>query len=108
MIVGAGCSGLYSAYRLNSEECTKDLKIGMFDMLDRISGRLWSIEFENASSLMELGGMRYIENNHKLLVHYIQKLKIPEREFRMKGNTIQDYMRKCYLRNDRYRQNEWE
>ena len=57
---------------------------------------------------MELGGMRYIENNHKLLVHYIQKLKIPEREFRMKGNTVQSHMRKCYLRNDRYRQNEWE
>ena len=60
VIVGAGCSGLYSAYRLNSESATSSLKIGIFDMLDRISGRLWTIKFEGASTVMELGGMRYI------------------------------------------------
>ena len=38
---------------------------------------------------MELGGMRYIEENHRLIAHYIQKLKIPERDFKMGGNTLQ-------------------
>lgn len=29
-------------------------------MLDRIAGRLWTVKFEGASTIMELGGMRYI------------------------------------------------
>ena len=57
---------------------------------------------------MELGGMRYIEQEHKLLAHYVKTLQIPELDFLMKGNFLQNYSLKAYLRNDRYRMNEWE
>ena len=49
-IIGAGVSGLYSAYRLNQKY--PNHKIGVFDMLDRIAGRLWSIKFKGAASAM--------------------------------------------------------
>lgn len=49
--------------------------------------------------------MRYIEEHHKILTHYVKKLKIPELDFEMGGNYLQDYSLKAYLRNDRYRQN---
>ena len=100
VIVGAGASGLYSAYRLNYEA---NLKIGIFDMLDRISGRLWSVKFQGASEVMELGGMRYIEEHHRLVDHYVKKLRLPAVDFLMGGNQLQDSSLKAYLRNDRYR-----
>lgn len=56
---------------------------------------------------MELGGMRYIPKNHKLITHYIKRLHIPSLEFKMEGNSLQEYFLHAYLRNDRYRQNEW-
>ena len=105
VIVGAGCSGLYSAYRLLNNPTTANQKIGMFDMLDRIAGRLWSIKFEGSNTPMELGGMRYIENHHKLLTHYIKELKMSSIPFDMSGNPMQNYILHAYLRNDRYRQN---
>ena len=86
VIVGAGASGLYSAYRLNNET---DQKIGIFDMLDRISGRLWSVKFQGAAEIMELGGMRYIQEHHRLLDHYINRLKLPAIDFLMGGNQLQ-------------------
>ena len=52
---------------------------------------------------MELGGMRYLDH-HKILNHYIKKLRIPELDFKMGGNSLQNYTLKAYLRNDRYRQ----
>ena len=56
---------------------------------------------------MELGGMRYIEQEHKLLAHYVKTLQIPELDFKMSGNFLQNYSLKAYLRNDRYRMDEW-
>ena len=61
IVVGAGVSGLYSTMRILSNEETKNHKIAVFDMLDRIAGRLWTVRFEGSSTPMELGGMRYIE-----------------------------------------------
>ena len=77
-------------------------------MLDRIAGRLWSVKFQGASEIMELGGMRYIEEHHRLLHHYVNKLKLPAVKFLMGGNLLQDNSLRAYLRNDRYRQNEWD
>lgn len=105
--MGAGVSGLYSAYRLNTAGANKDKSIAIFDMLDRIAGRLWSIRFKDTTEPMELGGMRYIEEEHKLLTNYIKTLQIPELKFDMEGNFLQNYSLQAYLRNDRYRMNEW-
>ena len=64
IVVGAGVSGLYSTMRILQNEETKDHKIAVFDMLDRIGGRLWSVRFKGSNTPMELGGMRYIEKEH--------------------------------------------
>jgi hypothetical protein len=72
-IIGAGCSGLYAAYRLNHEKKTNKKRsaeignIGVFELSDRISGRLKSFKFTNTTTPMELGGMRYIPTNHVLV-----------------------------------------
>ena len=58
-----------------------DHKVSIFDMNNRIAGRLWSTNFKGSTTPMELGGMRYIEENHKLLTHYISKLQIPALDF---------------------------
>lgn len=67
VIVGAGCSGLYSAYRLNKDRKSKENTIAVFDLGHRISGRLKSFKFEGTATTLELGGMRYIPTTHILL-----------------------------------------
>jgi len=43
VVVGAGVSGLYSAYRILENDPKHKLTI--FDMNNRIAGRLWSVRF---------------------------------------------------------------
>lgn len=63
-IVGAGASGLYSGYRLLNGTDKKgnklDLDVAIFDMSDRIGGRLESIKLPGMNVVGELGGMRYM------------------------------------------------
>ncbi len=60
-IIGAGVSGLYSAYRLLSsgESIDKACEIQIFEMSHRIGGRLESIVLPGMKISAELGGMRY-------------------------------------------------
>ena len=65
MVIGAGCSGLYSAFRLNDAK-KQELKIeqkegsfneligniGVFELSERISGRLKSFYFKGVSTPM--------------------------------------------------------
>ena len=106
--VGAGVSGLFATYRILNDETTKNAKIGLFEMQDRIGGRLWSVKFKGSQTPMELGGMRYIEEIHTLLDFYLKKLNVPILDFQMKGNPMQTYLLKAFLRNDHYRKNEWD
>lgn len=46
VVVGAGCGGLYSAYRLFKDGKEDDKKLAIFEMTDRISGRLMSFRFK--------------------------------------------------------------
>ncbi|NQY78732.1 MAG: FAD-dependent oxidoreductase [Candidatus Caenarcaniphilales bacterium] len=63
-IVGAGASGLYSGYRLLNGTDKKggklNLDVGIFDMSDRIGGRLESVKLPGMNVVGELGGMRYM------------------------------------------------
>mgnify|MGYP000898375320 FL=1 len=94
-IIGAGCSGLYSAYRLHK---AGKKNIGVFDLSYRISGRLKSFEFSGTSTTFELGGMRYIPTNHKLLAKIIEDEQIPHAEFKMSGDPLQNSVKRSYLR----------
>lgn len=72
-IVGGGVSGVYSAWKLKKQ--FPDQKIVVFEGSDHIGGRLLSVkppEIPNMTA--ELGGMRILENNQKLIVDLIHTL----------------------------------
>ena len=57
-IVGGGLSGIYAALRLATSKPTLSLRL--FEMSDRIGGRLRSIAFPQAPGLIgEAGGARF-------------------------------------------------
>lgn len=63
-IVGGGASGLYSGYRLLTGQDKKgknpNLNVQIFEMGDRIGGRLESVKLPGMNVVGELGGMRYM------------------------------------------------
>src|SRR4051812_34404654 len=70
-IVGAGVSGLYSGWRLlsghfkePSEYRTSNPSVSIFDMSNRIGGRLFSVKnYPGLEGVVgELGGMRFMEH----------------------------------------------
>lgn len=73
-------------------------------MSDRISGRLMSFKFKGGVTRVELGGMRYIPKSHPLLKNLIYDLSIPTIDFPMKGDPLQVYARRAFLRNTPYSQ----
>ena len=57
MVVGAGVSGCYAAWRLSMAD--PSARIGVFERSDRIGGRLWSVKPNGHNEqVAELGGMR--------------------------------------------------
>ncbi len=72
-IVGGGISGVYSAWRL--KESNRDLAIEVFEMSDRVGGRLLTvIPPQIPSARVELGGMRYIVEEHPWVNSLVQHL----------------------------------
>ena len=76
-IVGAGVSGIYSAYRFLEDDRYNNKKIGIFDLNDKIGGRLESIVLPESNVTGELGGMRYLTSQKitTSLIENIFKLK---------------------------------
>lgn len=118
-IVGGGVSGAYCAWRLATcknhehealrkladddlgkpDTHKKQLKIRLYEMSDRIGGRLHSITPPEMPHLRaELGGMRYL-TTHLLVMNLIEELQLPSKEFLMgdKQNTLV-YIRRQHLR----------
>jgi monoamine oxidase len=80
-IVGGGVSGVYSAWKLKTKY--PDKKIVVFEGSDHIGGRLLSVKPPEIPNMVaELGGMRILENNQKLIVNLIHELnkKLPDDE----------------------------
>ena len=73
-IIGAGCSGIYSAFRL--KKANKD-GIGLFDLSERISGGMKSFGIRGTLTPMEVEQMKYIPERHTLLNQLIKNLGIP-------------------------------
>jgi monoamine oxidase len=73
-IVGGGISGIYSAWRL--KEWDSELSIEVLEASNRIGGRLLTVVPPKIpSARVELGGMRYIVEEHpwvNALVNYLQ------------------------------------
>ena len=109
-IIGAGVSGLYSAYRLvnpNAGDTPMSAdKVQIFDMGHRIGGRLESVILPGMKIVGELGGMRYL-SSHRMVATLIEKVfskDLTSVEFPM-GD---DEHLIAYLRKQRLKINSWE
>jgi lysine 2-monooxygenase len=79
-VVGGGVSGAYSAWRL--QQAKTDVHIGLFEYSDRIGGRLYTATLPGLPHVKaELGGMRYIPNQHIIVKSLVDHLKLAKKEF---------------------------
>lgn len=108
-IIGAGVSGLYAGYRFLTGDYQEGKQapqsISVFEMSNRIGGRLESIELDSMNVMGELGGMRYMTSQEIVtaLIEDIFKGKITPVEFPMgdPANLLN------YLRKQRFLNNSW-
>lgn len=82
-VVGGGVSGAYSAWRLQQEKGAK-ARIGLFEYSDRVGGRLFTVTLPGLPHVKaEVGGMRYIPDQHILVADLVTHLKLPTKAFPM-------------------------
>jgi len=82
-IVGGGVSGAYSAWRLQQENGTKE-GIGLFEYSNRIGGRLFTVTLPGLPHVKaEVGGMRYIPDQHIMVARLVDHLKLATKDFPM-------------------------
>lgn len=82
-VIGGGCSGAYSAWRLQ-QAFGKDQKIGLFEYSNRIGGRLYTVTLPGLPNVKaEVGGMRYIPTEHKMVANLITHLGLETKDFPM-------------------------
>ncbi|HJW30275.1 MAG TPA: FAD-dependent oxidoreductase, partial [Saprospiraceae bacterium] len=109
-IIGAGVSGLYAAYRLlqgTGKGMLRDAtQVQLFDMSDRIGGRLHSVKIPGMNIVGELGGMRYMSSHVIVatLIEQVFKNELTSIPFPM-GNSSNLI---AYLRKQRFRIGDWE
>jgi monoamine oxidase len=72
-VVGGGVSGLYTAWRLACSDLQRKPAVQVFEMGDRIGGRLESVTLPGMSFAGELGGMRYMDA-HEMVSSLINKV----------------------------------
>ena len=83
VVVGGGCSGAYSAWRLQQAEGMNQT-IGLFEYSDRIGGRLYTVTMPGLPDVKaEVGGMRYIPDDHKMVADLVTELKLETKDFPM-------------------------
>lgn len=82
-VVGGGVSGAYSAWRLQQDRGERQ-QIGLFEYSDRIGGRLYSISMPGMPHVKaEVGGMRYIPDEHLMVAGLVEHLGLPTKDFPM-------------------------
>jgi monoamine oxidase len=106
-IIGAGVSGLYSAYRLtDSSEGLDASQVQIFEMSHRIGGRLESVVLPGMEISGELGGMRYI-NTQEIVTTLIESVfsdELTHVDFPM-GKDSHHF---GYFRKQRMKMDAWE
>lgn len=106
-IIGAGVSGLYSAYRLTNAAAAGGYsqKVQIFEMGHRIGGRLFSVTLPKMNVSAELGGMRYLDSQQIVtqLIENVFKNELDHIDFPM-GNDEHLFV---YLRKQRLKADQW-
>jgi monoamine oxidase len=81
-VIGGGVSGAYCAWRLQQEH--PDARIALFEYSDRIGGRLFTVTLPGLPHVKaEVGGMRYIPDQHRMVASLVDHLKLPTKDFPM-------------------------
>jgi monoamine oxidase len=81
-VVGAGCSGVYAAWRL--KESFPKKPVALFEYSNRIGGRLYSVQLPGMPHVnAELGGMRFIPDSQTFVRELIAQMKLPIKDFPM-------------------------
>jgi len=116
-IIGAGTSGLYSAFRL-TEKKHKANQIQVFDMSDRLGGRLESVIMPGMNFWGELGGMRYL-TSQEIVTALIEGYPTTEKDLSKRKLVLNDKMTPVdfpmgnpsellfYLRKQHFKQDAW-
>ncbi len=116
-IIGAGTSGLYTAYRLVTDKKFKASEVQIFDMNNKLGGRLESVIMPGMNFWGELGGMRYL-TSQKIVTTLIEGYA-PEEDPDKRIPVLKDTMTPVpfpmgepskllmYLRKDRCAQDAW-
>src|SRR5437870_10126678 len=82
-VVGGGVSGAYTAWRLQ-HALGADARIGLFEYSDRIGGRLYTVTLPGLPHVKaEVGGMRYIPDQHVMVASLVDELKLRTKAFPM-------------------------
>jgi Flavin containing amine oxidoreductase len=102
-IVGGGASGLYSGWRLLADRAVE--KAHIFELSDRIAGRLYTVELPGMNVPAEMGGMRYLDQQEIVanLIEHRFKDMLTSVDFPM-GDPATLFF---YLRKQRFRANAW-
>ncbi|MCC8373518.1 MULTISPECIES: flavin monoamine oxidase family protein [Photorhabdus] len=107
-IIGAGVSGLYAGYRLLTGEFSDNIhspsSVHIFDLDDRIGGRLLSIKLPGTDIIGELGGMRYM-TSQKITTTLIEDIFLLNYKSFPLGNPNNHFY---YFRKQRFKGNAWD
>ena len=96
-VVGAGVAGTYCCWRLQAAQNGR--KAVLFEMSNRIGGRLWSVPIPSIPGVMgELGGMRFL-SLQRMVVSLTKYLGLPTSDFPMGGPQNIATLRGVRLRN---------
>lgn len=117
-VIGAGTSGLYSAYRLTTDKKYSGSELQIFDMNTKIAGRLESVIMPGMNFWGELGGMRYL-TSQEIVTTLIEGYPLSEPDL-AKRKKVLDYPMipvpfpmgnpsdlLMYLRKERTKQDVW-
>ncbi|MDI1255421.1 MAG: FAD-dependent oxidoreductase [Flavobacterium sp.] len=118
-IIGAGMSGLYTAFRLTADKKHKASQVQIFDMNDRLGGRLESVVMPGMNFWGELGGMRYL-TSQEIVTALIEGYPLTEKDPEKRKFALKDRMTPVdfpmgdtskllfYLRKQRMKQDAWQ
>jgi monoamine oxidase len=82
-VVGGGVAGAYSAWRLQQEKGGKS-RVALFEYSDRIGGRLYTVTLPGLPHVKaEVGGMRFIPDQHIMVADLVKHLGLPTKNFPM-------------------------
>jgi monoamine oxidase len=118
-IIGAGTSGLYSAYRLTEDKKYTADQVQIFDLNDRLGGRLESVILPGMDFWGELGGMRYL-TSQEIVTTLIEGYPLTEKDLAKRTPVLTDQMTPVdfpmgnpaellfYLRKQHFKQDAWD